>query len=259
MKAETEKQRQHYDAVGQHYYQARQSRNHTRYKQMLWRHFFKNRQQLGVNGMKLLEPMCGNADGKEIVETHLGVTARYEGFDYSPGFVARLRKERPDLNIRVQDITTFVPDREYDMIILIGGLHHIPRFTREALGGLNRALRPGGYFISFEATHNNRLFRSIRDRIYVRNAAFEETTEQAFEYSDLQALFHDSGFVLEDQFHAGLLSYILYYNPEAFPWLNIKGDRLMDLTFFLDRLFMKNAVGALLSFATLSLWKKPDE
>ena len=256
MHTDIQKQKQHYERIGTSYYQARQTKNHMRYKTLLWQLFFRKHKDIGFNNLELLEPMCGNADGKDIVEEHLDVKTLYHGFDYSPQFVERLQKTRPDINVHVQDITTYKPEKQYHMIILIGGLHHIPLMTGKVLGCLFEALYDGGYFISFEATQNNRFFKRLRNWIYKKNIAFEEDTEQAFDYPELQRHFLENGFTLVEQFHAGLLSYILYYNPEAFPWLNIGGKSLMKFLFKVDRLFMQSSLGAKFSFATLSLWKK---
>jgi len=139
---------------------------------------------------------------------------------------------------------------------LDSAFHHIPAFVNEVLPRLNEALRDGGYFVSFEATHNNFIFQKMRERIYTKNSVFENETEEAFEYNKLHRMFRKNNFILVDELHAGLLSYILYYNPEAFPWLNIGGATLVKLLFRLDGLFMRNLIGRKLSFATMSLWKK---
>ena len=115
---------------------------------------------------------------------------------------------------------------------------------------------PGGHFISLEPTHNNALLRAIRTRIYRKNALFDAGTERGFEFDDLSNCFHRNGFALEDQIYAGLSSYVLYYNPDAFPSLNIGGAGMVRFLFGLDSLCFRNWIGRAFSFATLSLWRK---
>ena len=49
---------------------------------------------------------------------------------------------------------------------------------------------------------------------------------------------------------------MLYYNPDAFGWLNRGGAGLVRACFLMDRPFMRGHIGRKLSFATLSLWRK---
>jgi hypothetical protein len=72
-------------------------------------------------------------------------------------------------------------------------------------------------------------------------------------------LFTDAGLHSELICYPGLLSYIMYYNPDAFPALNIGGKSLVSLLYAFDKLFYKNPVGRALSFATLSVWSKPPD
>ena len=57
----------------------------------------------------------------------------------------------------------------------------------------------------------------------------------------------------------GLASYVLYYNPDAFPSLNLGGERAVRTAFALDRPFFRTPIGRFFSFATLSLWRRPDK
>jgi hypothetical protein len=118
-------------------------------------------------------------------------------------------------------------------------------------------LRPGGLFINLEPTHGNPVTKAVRDRIYRRNALFDERTERAFGVGELYAMFRGAGLELVEAQHPGLLSYVLYYNPDAFPNLNLGGERCVRAAFALDRPFLRTFVGRRLSFATLTLWRKP--
>ena len=97
----------------------------------------------------------------------------------------------------------------------------------------------------------------VRDGIYRKNSLFDEKTERAFPVSDLVQLFANAGLHSDLICYPGLLSYILYYNPDAFPALNVGGKSMVGSLYSLDKLFYKNAIGRALSFATLSVWSKP--
>jgi len=206
----------------------------------------------------VLDPMCGYADGKRILERHLGCKLHHTGLDYSSSVVDRLRTLDPGLDVRRADVTTFEPTPlSYDVIMLLGGLHHIPDAAPLVVGRLARALKPGGILISFEPTFGNLLVRRVRERIYARNSLFDARTERSFAVNELLRMFEAAALEPVDILFPGLISYILYYNPDAFPNLNIGGPRLVRLTFALDRLLFRAALGRWLSFATLSVWRRP--
>jgi SAM-dependent methyltransferase len=252
----TERQREHFNKVAATYHRARQNRNHLLLKELMWREFFRDKNELKKSGLRVLEAMCGFADGQEILEHHLGVPVHYEGFDYSDTVVAALHERRPELAVWQANVEKFESDRTYDLVLLIGGLHHVPDAASGVVRRLAACLRSGGWFINLEPTHGNRLFQRIRERIYERNTLFDEETERAFPVEELLAMFANAGLTPVDVMYPGLLSYVLYYNPDAFPWLNAGGERLVRATFALDRWWFRTRMGRALSFATLGMWRK---
>jgi SAM-dependent methyltransferase len=248
----------HFDDIAERYYTARRHRNHLLLKDLLWADVFRCNRLGLAPPIRVLEPMCGYADGKRILERHLEATLRYSGFDYAANVIDRLRQLDPTLDVWRADVTRFEPTAAcYDLVLLLGGLHHVPEAAPQVVRNLASALRPGGVLINFEPTHGNALFKRAREFIYRRNTLFDARTERAFAVPELVAMFERAGLERLDLFHPGLLSYVLYYNPDAFPALNLGGARLVRLTFALDRVFVRNAIGRILSFATLSLWRKP--
>lgn len=251
-----ERQRAHFDSIAAEYYEARRNSNHVLLKSLIWKEFFSRWPGPRRADLEVLEAMCGFAEGKDIIEAGLGVPIRYTGFDYSNEVVARSQKTRPELQITCADVTTFTTTKQYDVIMLLGGLHHVPDAAGDVVVRLATALKPGGYFISLEPTHGNLVFRLIRQTIYRRNALFDSETEQAFVTDRLFALFENAGLTLVDTMYPGLLSYVLYYNPDAFPLLNRGGERVVRAAFGVDRPLMRTGIGKILSFATLTLWQK---
>jgi SAM-dependent methyltransferase len=251
-----ERQRAHFDSIAGQYYEARRNANHVLLKSLIWREFFSRWPGPRRGGLDVLEAMCGFAEGKDIIENGLGLPVRYTGFDYSGEVVARLQNARPELAVSCADVTTFTTGKQYDIVMILGGLHHVPDAAGDVVVRLAAALKPGGHFISLEPTHGNGVFRLVREAIYRRNPLFDAATEQAFVTDRLFALFRNAGLALVDTMYPGLLSYVLYYNPDAFPLLNRGGTRAVRAAFAIDRPLMRTVIGKTLSFATLTLWRK---
>lgn len=250
------RQRQHFDAIAQDYAAARCQANHLAFKELMWEEFLSDKRALfGVRPM-VLEPMCGTADGYELLTRHLGLSIDYEGFDVSDAMIASARGRSPSLHLYRADVTRFEPSKIYDLALILGGLHHVPHAAAEVVSRLRQALRPAGYFLSWEPTHGNPLFEAVRRAIYRRNPVFEATTERAFGTSELFSMFEDAGFRLVDVMYPGLMGYVLYYNPDAFPYLNLGTPRIVRCLWRLERPLMRTRVARMLSFATLSLWQR---
>jgi hypothetical protein len=119
------------------------------------------------------------------------------------------------------------------------------------------ALAVGGCLLNFEPTHGNWLFGKVRERIYARNDLFEAATERAFGLGEYFDMFERAGLERVDAIYPGLLAYVLYYNPDAFPALNVGGPGVVRALFNLERPLLRSRLAAALSFATLSMWRKP--
>lgn len=253
-----ERQRAHFNEITSIYVEARRNPNHLLLKDLIWSSFFKEARVPVSSRLDVLEPMCGTGEGLAIVRRHLTPDVRYSGFDYSEEIVAVARATHPGADIRQLDATTFDSGgRTYDWIVLIGGLHHVYSHADDVVRRLGAALKPGGYFLNLEPTQNCWLTRRVREHIYRKNALFDEESERGFDLSELDLMFERSGLVKASQAFPGLLAYVLYYNPDAFPRLNVGGPSLVRALFHLDRLFWKSWIGRKFSFATIGLWKKP--
>jgi len=254
----TEQQREHFESISSEYFQARKHPSHLLIKQFIWEYFFA-RAGLPQEHYNVLEPMCGYAEGKTILESYAKLDVVYTGFDYSQTLIDLVKHEQPDLNIFWQDVMSIDGERfagKFDLVILIGGLHHVYDKTDVVLKKIAATLKDGGYFINFEPTHNFAPFRMAREYIYNRNKLFDEETEQAYDLAALNRLYVEGGFEVVEQIYPGLLAYVLYYNPDAFPLLNRGGALAVKAAFALDRLFVRNFVGRKFSFATMSLLRK---
>jgi len=252
-----EHQKIHSEKISKEYYAGRQDRNHVLYKKLLWEYFLKNNHHLlELSEISCLEPMCGFGGGYEIIENSLAKKLSYSGFDYSEELVKISNENNPKLNIKCDNVLTFNSKEKVDIVILIGGLHHVYENTVEALENISKCIKIGGYFINFEPTQNNMLLQKIRDIIYKKSRMIDDYSEQAFFLEELNLNFRKSGFKLIDQIYPGLLGYILYYNPDAFPFLNIGNRRIVKMIFNLEKRFFKRFVAKKCSFTTMSIWEK---
>lgn len=257
MDAKIERQREHFNAIAERYEAGRDDANHKRIKSLIWRSVRQDLQSLQGRRVRMLEPMCGYAEGRDIAEHVWGLECDYSGFDYSDVIVERLANSHGDSAIWQADVTTYRPaPAAFDLMVLIGGLHHVPDAAAGVVARLAEGLASGGLFVSFEPTSGNPLFKRIRDKIYDDNDIFDEKTERAFSVSEYEAFFRDAGLERMRVIYPGLLAYVLYYNTYAFPFLNWGGGRAVDAAFAVDKIFMSNRIGRLLSFATLSIWQK---
>lgn len=256
--AAIERQRSHFNAIAQRYEAGREEANHRRIKSLIWGDALACVAPLKGRPIRMLEPMCGYGEGLGIVREHSDLDIDYAGFDYSDVIVEELSRSFSGGRIWQADVTRYRPDSAaYDLIFLAGGLHHVPDSAPQVVASLASGLKPGGMFVNFEPTHGNPLFQAVRDRIYARNEIFDEVTERAFPVADLQAMFQAAGLEEVRTFYPGLLAYVMYYNPYAFPLLNKGGPRWVDRLFALDRLVMSTIIGRWLSFATVTIWQKP--
>lgn len=252
-----EQQKNHFNSIAEKYETARNGETHLLIKKLIWHHCLKG---IPINRNKkyrVLEAMCGFAEGGELIIKHLGLNIDYVGFDYSDAVVNSLKNKRPELEIYQEDATQYLPEESmFDIIILIGGLHHVPNHAEQVVRNLSKGLKKDGMFINFEPTYGNPLNQWVRKKIYQKNELFDEETERDFSVSELKMFFEAANMAPLRVRHPGLLSYVLFYNPDAFPLLNIGGKWLVKLSFFIDRLFYRNFIGACFSFATLSVWQK---
>jgi SAM-dependent methyltransferase len=251
----SDRQSLHFETIAKRYFSARHTANHLLYKRLLWRSAFRGIQIKDRDQIDVLEPMCGYAEGKSIIELFFGGKILYDGFDTSVTLIEKAREQRPGLTLFQADVTKFVPQKKYDVVILTGGLHHVYSEAASVLRMLRSAVKDSGIFVNFEPTHSCTFTRMVRDHIYKSNFLFDSETERGFTLDELNGLYRDAGFQLADQIYPGLLAYILFYNPDAFPFLNIGGPLLVKSLFSLDRLVYKTRIGRLLSFATLSIMK----
>lgn len=259
------RQKEHFDAVAGNYSLTRLSdANYARFKRMLWKYVFKNIRIPRSRSLSILEPMCGLCDGLDILcENNISVGS-YDAFDYSDSMVLNALELAPSkakrygipiesLNIYSADICSFESSKKYDLIILLGGLHHVYAHTNIALRRIAESIKKGGLFISFEPTHANPISQAIREKIYSSNYFFDDQTESGYRLKDYNSHILSSGFRIKKQIYPGLLLYCLLYNPDAFTSLPVLPGPVINTLFCIENNLYASPIGKYLSFATITL------
>jgi SAM-dependent methyltransferase len=247
-----ERQKEHFNKIADLYYSSRQDKKHLLVKKAIWDSV---NIEIEKNAL-VLEAMCGYCDAIEILTMKASQFFNYDGFDYSDVMV-RIAKERyPGAHIWGQDIVQFDSNKKYDFIFVIGGLHHVYKYVDRAIANLINALDEEGRIIIFEPTHNNVIFRKARELIYKHNKLFDAENEKGFSTKEINDLFESKNLLPEQQIFPGLLAYILWYNPDAFPLLNIGGDAFCRLLLALEKPLWRSKLARFFSFATLTVYKK---
>lgn len=142
-------QNEHFEQIAERYYEARQGKKHLLYKRLLLKymlsdvgHQINNQKKIAV-----LEPMCGYGEGRDIVKRFIVKDIEYEGFDYNDTLIEKVKKDNPDINIYKQDVTKFSTEKKFDIVILIGGLHHVHDYARDVVKNIGGMLKYGGYLL----------------------------------------------------------------------------------------------------------------
>jgi len=254
-------QRKHYNKIAFEYINKRSNKTTLAYRNCLWKEFLRLI-KIEINKDKnclCLEAMCGDCEGS-VRLYKMFKNFRFEAFDYSEEMVkyAKHNKIYKDgiLVIRQLDILKFNEKHKFDCVILIGGIHHVYKNAQEVINKINRAIKPGGIFINFEPSNNLWILSKIREIIYNRNSVFESSSEHDFKLGDYNRMLANSGFKIIRQFYPGLLGYVLFYNPDAVPFLNMGGPKVSSLLCKIDIFLGKTFIGKYFSFNTFTIARK---
>lgn len=118
-------------------------------------------------------------------------------------------------------------------------------------------LVPGGVLINFEPTYNNTIMRLITGSIYRMNASFENKTERRFSLNELNFMYEVVGFKTKKQLYPGLLSYLLWYNPQIFRRFNIGSKKFIKKIFTRECGLYTQSFARKWSVSTFSVLQKP--
>lgn len=115
---------------------------------------------------KVLEIGCGAGFAADYLS---GMYEEYVGIDYSSELIdfAKNCNERPNACFLVADINDFDTDERFDLVFMIGVLHHLEDPVNSMVR-IGRLLKPSGWIIANEPQSGNPLItiaRAIRKRV----------------------------------------------------------------------------------------------
>lgn len=258
----SERQRTHFNKIGDNYERAVNDPKGLYYRRLVYKQFFKATSVESImltsgKTIAVLEAMCGDGGARRILKgLYKESQLDYEGFDYSDEMVREAKRKYPNLTFYQQDVNKFHSDKKYDIIILLSGLHHIPKTATEVMKNMYSYLKDDGCFISVEPTYNTALAGLIGDGVYKYSRFYDYESERRFSLKKLNRLYTDAGFKIEKQFYPGLLAYLLWwFNP--YPKILKFGTvDFVKKMYGLERKLYSNAVGKKFSLATFTILKK---
>jgi len=143
---------------------------------------------LDLDGRRLGELMCGDGPATEFAKRRWP-SVRCQGYDISPRACAAYT-ERTGFPAHSFDIITApLPTSAFDVIAIVGGLHHVVGDLDPVIRNIHQALAPGGILTMMEPNRDY-VLESVRRLWYRFDKYFDETAEAALSYPDLRARFH---------------------------------------------------------------------
>jgi SAM-dependent methyltransferase len=125
---------------------------------------------IDLDGRTVLEAMCGSGHSTGLL---LERGARVTGLDVSVQAIELFKSKWPRCDAVVESILApTLADGSFDVVVVVGGLHHVHPHAGDAIARIWRLLRPGGFFC-FSEPHAGSLVDLARRAWYARDPMFE--------------------------------------------------------------------------------------
>ena len=130
----------------------------------------------------------------------------YVGIDHSPKLIdyARAQQDHPGVTFDARPIAEFRPDRSFDVVFMIGVLHHLADLDGD-LRHLLSLLKPGGWLAANEPQPGNPLIHLAR-RVRKRVDGAYSPDQRELSGRDLRGALRDAGFTQIRIIAQGVLS-----------------------------------------------------
>lgn len=166
---------------------------------------------IDLTDLDVLEAMCG---GGQTTEYLLDRRAFVTGLDISPQQTDHFARRHPRATtITASMLNSGLEDSSFDLVSIVGGIHHMPPNVDEAITEVHRILKPGGYFCFMEP-HSEAVVDRVRREWYKRDPLFAEN-EEAINMSELHEKFADR-FEFKSEHYRGNLGYLFVLNSMVF-------------------------------------------
>lgn len=242
------RQCEHYDGMGEAYAAA-----YTDH----WANLYRNRfihepmfEGLELAGITALEAMAGGGSASSyLISQGAGAT----GLDISEVQLETYRQKCPGSpTVRASILDTGLESESFDLVVAVGGLHHLHPAVDAAIDEIYRVLRPGGWFC-FCDPHTASIMDLARRTWYQYDPLFAEE-EAAIDMKAIQTA-HAHQFHFEIERYMGNIAYIAVLNSMVLrvpSWLKkLYAPLCMDAEAALNRL-----LPAGLACYALARWRK---
>jgi len=205
---------------------------------------------IDLRGKNVLEAMCGSGG----ITSHLTRKgASVTGLDIASKAIDRFRVKWPECRAVCASIfESGLPSESFDIIAVVGGLHHVQPNVSLAVDKIHALLKPGGVFC-FVEPHASSFPDHVRKRWYQHDHYFE-SNEMAIDINSLHKKFTEK-FERISEIYQGNIAYLLVFNSLIFRIPVFLKKVYAPIFFFLERLIgpLQNKY---LSCYVVAQWRK---
>jgi SAM-dependent methyltransferase len=160
-----------------------------------------------IDGKLVLEAMCGSGETTGFL---LNRQAKVTGLDISENEIENFKEKWSDCDVCCSSIReTGFGNEQFDVVVVVGGLHHVHPYVDQVIEEIHRILKPGGHFCFFEP-HKNSFPDLIRKLWYKRDKLFAEN-EEAIDIKHIERKFARKFSFIKTEY-GGNVGYIVIFN-----------------------------------------------
>jgi SAM-dependent methyltransferase len=202
-------QQEHYDNIAAEYEEHYSDAYSVEYRRkFIYKPMFAG---LDLNGKNVLDAMCGSGQTTEfLLERGANVT----GLDISNEVIETFKTRWTNANAMQRSLLdSGLPDNSFDIVVIVGGLHHLHPNVNRAVQEIHRVLKPGGH-LCFMEPHSGSFPDLIR-RVWYKFDRFFADNEEAVNIEALKRDFQ-SHFTLRQANYLGNIAFLLVLNSLIF-------------------------------------------
>ncbi|MGI4851433.1 MAG: class I SAM-dependent methyltransferase [Janthinobacterium lividum] len=204
-------QKDHYELIHDEYLAHYYDPTSMEYRhKFLYKYLFKD---IDLNNKKVADLACGSGYNSLSLLEYFP-KAQVSGFDISNKACEDYKKilNRPSYEVDLTKNMSF--KKEYDFVMIIGGLHHCVSDLDATFENIYSLLKPNGTLLMFEP--NKKYFlEPVRKYWYKKDKYFEENTEAALDHKMLISKYFNK-FDSKTVYYLGGPAYFLIYNSLLF-------------------------------------------
>ena len=166
---------------------------------------------IDLRGRQVLEAMCGSGLTTQGLLTR---GAEVTGLDISEACIESFQRRWPTCGTaRASLDQAGLASESFDVVVVVGGLHHLQPDINPSIDEVHRLLKPGGWFAFFEP-HVGSIPDLFRQQWYKRDLMFARN-EAAIDLAELKRANADR-FEFVRESYGGNLGFLLVFNSMVF-------------------------------------------